>query len=152
MDAWISVAASLVAALIGGGIAITGVSRTLHSQVRLQDRAYLATIARELAGRLVAAEIALDSYTITRSDLDRRDLISALDDLLPQTRVVGLTVPAGQLKDKFEAVSSACLIYRKRLLQPQSQGEASAESATRAAMKEAMDSIETRYSNVKDPG
>jgi hypothetical protein len=100
----------------------------------------------------VAAEIALDSFTITRSDLDRRDLVSALDDLLPQTRVVGLTVPAGQLKDKFETVGRECLIYRKRLLQPQSQGEAAAESAARGAMKDAMDSIQTRYSSVKDPG
>jgi hypothetical protein len=63
VNPWISAAASLIAAIIGGTIAIFGVSRTLQSQVRLQDRAYIATISRELAGRLVAVEIALDSYT-----------------------------------------------------------------------------------------
>lgn len=150
MNPWISVSASLVAALIGGAIAIVGVNRTLRSQVHLQDRAYLATITRELAGRLVAVEIALDSYTVTRSDTDRRDLVSALDDLLPQARVVGLTVPPGPLKEKFDAVSTKCSVYRKRLIQPQSPAEAAGETAAREAMKAAIDAIEARYSNVKD--
>ena len=150
MNPWISAFASLVAALIGGAIAILGVSRTLRSQVRLQDRAYIASITRELAGRLVTVEIALDSYTSTRSDTDRRELVSALDDLLPQARVVGLTVPAGSLRDKFDAVSTTCSSYRRRLRQPQDPSVTLAETAAREAMKAAEDAIQAGYSNAQN--
>jgi hypothetical protein len=150
VNPWISAAASLIAAIIGGTIAILGVSRTLRSQVRLQDRAYIATISRELAGRLVAVEIALDSYTATRSDTDRGELASALDDLLPQARVVGLTVPAGSLRDKFDAVSTACSSYRKRLRQPQDPSVGAAETAARKAMHAAVEAIQARFSNAED--
>lgn len=148
MSPWISVAASLIAAFIGGAIAILGVSRTLRSQVRLQDRAYISTITRELAGRLVAVEIALDSYTATRSDPDRRELTSALDDLLPQARVVGLTVPAGSLRDKINDLNTACSSYRRRLRQPQDSSAGTAETAVREAMRAAADAIQARFSNV----
>lgn len=147
MSPWISAAASLIAALIGGTIAILGVSRTLRSQVRLQDRAYIATITRELAGRLVAVEIALDSYTATRSDTDRRGLVSALDELLPQARVVGLTVPPGPLRDKFDAVSITCSSYRRRLRQPEDSYVGAAETAAREAMQAAADAIQARFDN-----
>jgi len=147
VNPWISATASLIAAGIGGTIAIFGVSRTLRSQVRLQDRAYIATITRELAGRLVAAEIALDSYTATRSSTDRRELVAALDALLPQARVVGLTVAAGPLRDKFDTVSAECSKYRKRLLQPQDPGEGAAEISARNAIKAAADAIQARFSN-----
>lgn len=149
MNPWISASASLIAALIGGTIAVVGVSRTLRSQLRLQDRAYIASITRELAGRLVAVEIALDSYTATRSDTDRRELMSALDDLLPQARVVGLTVPAGSLRDKFDAVSTTCSIYRKRLRQSQDPSVTAAETAAREALEAAEDAIQARYINTQ---
>lgn len=150
MNPWISASASLVAALIGGAIATLGVTRTLRSQVRLQDRAYLATIVRELAGRLVAVQIALDSYESTRSSDDCTDLQSALDDLLPQARVVGLTVPAGELRKTFDEVSTACSHYRKRLRDPHDQTIGAAETAAREAMKAAVATIQARYSSTED--
>lgn len=150
MNPWISASASLIAALIGGTIAFFGVSRTLRSQVRLQDRAYLATIIRELAGRLVAVEIAFDSYTATRSEEDRRGVAAALDDLLPQARVVGLTVPAGPSRKEFDAVSTACSHYRRRLRQPQDPTIGAAEKAAREAVRAAVDTIAARFSNAQD--
>lgn len=149
VNPWISATASLIAALIGGAIAILGVSRTLRSQVRLQDRANIASLVRELAGRLVAVEIALDSYIATRSDTDRRELMSVLDDLLPQARVVGLTVPPGSLREKFDAVSTTCSNYRRRLRQPQDPSITAAETAAREAMKAAEGAIKARYSNAQ---
>lgn len=148
MNTWISAGASLVAAFIGGGIAIFSTGRTLKSQINLQDRSYLATIMRELAGRLVAVEIALDSFSSTGSDTDRQRVVSVLDELLPQARVVGFTVPPGQLREKFDAVGTEGTSYRKHLLQKQSP--AAAESRTRKAMKDAMDVIGARFSDVEE--
>lgn len=150
MNPWISASASLVAALIGGAIATLGVTRTLRSQVRLQDRAYLATIVRELAGRLVAVEIALDSYESTRSPEDCTDLESVLADLLPQARVVGLTAPAGELRETFSKVSTACSHYRKRLRDPHDPTIGAAETAAREAMNAAAVTIQARFSNTED--
>jgi archaellum biogenesis ATPase FlaH len=147
VNPWISASASLVAALIGGTIAFFGVSRTLRAQVRLQDRAHLATITREMAGWLVAVDIAMDSFAATRSEDDRRDLVSALDSLLPQARVVGLTVPAGLLRKDVEAVGTACSDYRRRLRRARDPGLGTAEQAAREAIKAAADTIQARFGN-----
>ena len=105
---------------------------------------------RELAGQLVAVEIALDSFSSTRSDVDRQRVVSMLDELLPQARVVGFTVPPGQLREKFDAVGTECTSYRKHLLQKQSPAEPAAETRARKAMKDAMDAIGARFSDVKE--
>jgi hypothetical protein len=98
----------------------------------------------------VAVQIALDSYAVTRSDSDRGALVSALDVLLPQARVVGLTVPAGPSRDTFDALGTACSNYRRRLHDQQDPSLGAAEAAARQAMKAAAEAIQTRFNAPDD--
>lgn len=110
----------------------------------------MASITREFAGRLVAVEIALDSYAATKSDDDRQDLMAALDELLPQAQVVGLTVPEGAFRNKFDVLSTTCSNYRRRLRQPLDPSLNAAESTARQAIKNVEEAIQARFNTVKD--
>jgi hypothetical protein len=63
---------------------------------------------------------------------------------------VELTLPGGSLREKFEAVSTACAYYRTRLMRSQDPPEMAAETAARDALDAATSAIQARYSGIKD--